>query len=100
MARLTSAEGEVLLDEFRRYLRDHGQPVTRPRDRVARVVLRSDEHLSVEQIHQQLGAHDLAHEADEVLCVRQDVCALIGSMLTRTFCRRLARRQLGAFLCC
>lgn len=54
MARLTSAEGEVLLDEFRRYLRDHGQPVTRPRDRVARVVLRSDEHLSVEQIHQQL----------------------------------------------
>ncbi|MPM96187.1 hypothetical protein SDC9_143345 [bioreactor metagenome] len=53
-----------------------------------------------EQIHQQPGARDLAHEAYEVLCVRQDVCALIGSMFTRTFCCRLARRQLGAFLCC
>jgi len=53
-----------------------------------------------EQIHQQPGTRDLAHEADKVLCVRQDFCALIGAMLTRTFRRRMARRHLGAFLCC
>ncbi|MDT4844832.1 hypothetical protein FQZ97_788010 [compost metagenome] len=53
-----------------------------------------------EQIHQQPGARDLAHEADEVLCVREDVCAVVGSMLAHTFLRRLARRRLGVFLCC
>jgi Fur family ferric uptake transcriptional regulator len=54
MARLSRAESEVLLDQFRRYLRDHGQPVTRPRDRVAQAVLLSDEHLSVDQIRRRL----------------------------------------------
>ena len=56
MARLSRAEGEVLLDRFRRHLKDHGQPVTRPRQQIARVVLLSDEHLSVEQIRRQLLA--------------------------------------------
>ena len=56
MARLSRAEGEVLLDRFRRHLKDHGQPVTRPRQLIARVVLLSDEHLSVEQIRRQLHA--------------------------------------------
>ena len=56
MARLSRAEGEVLLDRFRRHHKDHGQPVTRPRQQIARVVLLSDEHLSVEQIRRQLLA--------------------------------------------
>lgn len=54
MARLATGEGAALLEHFRRYLRDHRQPVTRQRDRVAEVVLLSDEHLSVEQIRRQL----------------------------------------------
>ncbi len=64
MARLATGEGEALLERFRRYLRDHRQPVTRQRDRVAEVVFLSDEHLSVEQIRralaQQGGAVGLA----------------------------------------
>ena len=54
MARLTSAEGAALLDRFRRYLRDHHQPVTRQRDYVAQTVFLSDEHLSVEEIRRTL----------------------------------------------
>ncbi len=54
MAHLTPAEGEVLLEKFRHHLRDHGQPITRPRERIARVVLLSAEHLSVEQIRRRL----------------------------------------------
>jgi len=55
MARLATGEGAALLEGFRRYLRDHRQPVTRQRDRVAEVVLLSDEHLSVEQIRRRLA---------------------------------------------
>jgi len=55
MARLATGEGAALLESFRRYLRDHRQPVTRQRDRVAEVVLLSDEHLSVEQIRRRLA---------------------------------------------
>lgn len=54
MARLTSAEGTALLERFRRYLRDHHQPVTRQRDYVAHTVFLSDEHLSVEEIRRKL----------------------------------------------
>jgi Fur family ferric uptake transcriptional regulator len=50
MARLARGEGAALLDRFRRYLRDHHQPVTRQRDLVAQVVFLSDEHLSVDEI--------------------------------------------------
>lgn len=56
MAHLASGEGAVLLERFRRYLRDHRQPVTRQRDRVAEVLLSSDDHLSVGQIRSQLRA--------------------------------------------
>jgi len=60
MARLGTGEGAALLERFRRYLRDHRQPVTRQRDQVAELVLLTDEHLSAEQIRRRLvdcGAH-------------------------------------------
>jgi Fur family ferric uptake transcriptional regulator len=55
MARLGTGEGAALLERFRRYLRDHRQPVTRQRDRVAAIVLTSDEHLSAEQVRRRLA---------------------------------------------
>lgn len=54
MARLASGEGTALLERFRRYLRDHRQPVTRQRDRVAELVLTSNDHLSAEQVRRRL----------------------------------------------
>ena len=54
MARLATGEGAALLDHFHRYLRDHRQPVTLQRDRVAMAVLSSEEHLSVEQLRRVL----------------------------------------------
>ncbi len=54
MARLSSAEGAALLERFRRYLRDHHQPVTRQRDQVAHIVFLSEDHLSVEEIRRKL----------------------------------------------
>jgi Fur family ferric uptake transcriptional regulator len=55
MPRLATGEGAALVERFRRYLRDRRQPVTRQRDRVAEVVLTSDEHLSAEQIRRRLA---------------------------------------------
>jgi Fur family transcriptional regulator, ferric uptake regulator len=54
MPRLASGEGAVLLERFRRYLRDHRQPITRQRDLVARTVFFSDDHPSVEGIRRAL----------------------------------------------
>ncbi len=54
MARLGKAEAEALAERFRRYLRDHRQPVTRQRDLVADIVFTSGDHLSVEGIHRRL----------------------------------------------
>ncbi len=54
MARLATGEGAALLERFRRYLRDHRQPVTRQREEIAEMVLTSDDHLSVEQIRRRL----------------------------------------------
>ena len=54
MANLDKAEGAALLERFRRHLREHHQPVTRQRDRVAQVVFRSDDHLSVDAIVREL----------------------------------------------
>ena len=42
MPRLARGEGAALLDRFRRYLRDHHQPITRQRNLVAQVVLLID----------------------------------------------------------
>lgn len=55
MARLGSGEGAALLERFRRYLRDHRQPVTRQRDRVATIVLTSDDHISADQLRKRLA---------------------------------------------
>jgi Fur family ferric uptake transcriptional regulator len=54
MPRLARGEGAALLDRFRRYLRDHRQPITRQRDLVAQVVLLADDHLSVDAIQRRL----------------------------------------------
>ena len=54
MPRLEKDEAAVLLDRFRRYLKDHHHPVTRQRDLVAEVVFLSGGHLSVEEIQRQL----------------------------------------------
>jgi Fur family ferric uptake transcriptional regulator len=54
MASLASGEGAALLERFRRYLREHRQPVTRQRDLVAQVVFLSHDHPSVEGIRRAL----------------------------------------------
>jgi Fur family ferric uptake transcriptional regulator len=48
-----------LLEQFRRYLREHSLPVTSQREQVAQVVLASGGHLSVEDIEQQLRGRGL-----------------------------------------
>lgn len=54
MPALGKAEGAALLDRFRRYLREHRQPVTRQRDLVAQVVFLSANHPSVDGIRRAL----------------------------------------------
>jgi Fur family ferric uptake transcriptional regulator len=54
MARLTRDEGAGLLERFRRYLRDHRQPVTRQRELIAETVFFSEDHLSVEAVQRRL----------------------------------------------
>jgi Fur family ferric uptake transcriptional regulator len=54
MPRVGQAEGQALLERFRRYLRDQHQPVTRQRDVVAEIVLQTDDHLSVGAIQRRL----------------------------------------------
>lgn len=58
MARLASGEGEALAEHFRRWLREHRQPVTRQREQVAELVFTSDDHLSVDQIRRRLRERD------------------------------------------
>jgi Fur family ferric uptake transcriptional regulator len=54
MPSLANGEGATLLERFRRYLREHRQPVTRQRDVVAQAVFLSDDHPSVEHIRRAL----------------------------------------------
>jgi Fur family ferric uptake transcriptional regulator len=54
MARLDKAEAAAHTERFRRYLREHHQPITRPRDLVAQVVFLAEDHLSVEAIRREL----------------------------------------------
>jgi hypothetical protein len=54
MARLDKAEAAAHTERFRRYLREHHQPITRPRDLVAQVVFLAEDHLSVEAISREL----------------------------------------------
>jgi len=53
------AEPSQLLQQFRRYLREHSLPVTSQREQVAEVVLEAGGHLSVEDIEQQLRQRGL-----------------------------------------
>ena len=50
----TSADGALLVDRFRRYLRDRRLPVTRQRVVVAEVLLDSRDHPSVEVLRRRL----------------------------------------------
>jgi Fur family ferric uptake transcriptional regulator len=54
MARLSKDEGAALLERFRRYLRDHRQPVTRQRELIAEAIILSEDHLSAEAIRRRL----------------------------------------------
>lgn len=54
MARLSPTERAELLERFHQYLREHHLPVTRPRDRIARAIFDTEEHLSAETLEQQL----------------------------------------------
>lgn len=57
---LAPAEAGPLVDQFRRYLRDHNLPVTSQRELVAQVIFSSREHLSVDDIERELrerGVH-------------------------------------------
>jgi Fur family ferric uptake transcriptional regulator len=54
MARLSRDEGATLLERFRRYLRDHRQPVTRQRELIAEAVILSDDHLSADAVKRKL----------------------------------------------
>ncbi len=54
MSSLADGEGTALLERFRRYLREHRQPVTRQRDLVAQTVFRADDHPSVDGIRRAL----------------------------------------------
>jgi len=80
MARLASGEGAALLERFRRYLRDHRQPVTRQRDRVAETVLTSDDHLSADQIRRRLTE---AGEAVGLATIYRTLDLLVESGLVR-----------------
>lgn len=59
MAHLSREERAALLERFRRWLRDHRLPVTRPRDLVAETVLGSEDHLSVDAIARRLRERGL-----------------------------------------
>jgi Fur family ferric uptake transcriptional regulator len=48
------AEPSPSLRLFRRYLKDHGLPVTKQRESVAEVVFASTEHLSVDEVEERL----------------------------------------------
>jgi Fur family transcriptional regulator, ferric uptake regulator len=53
-------DGNLLMEMFRRYLRDHNLPVTQQREAVAATVFFSDAHLSVGDIERVLEGRELA----------------------------------------
>jgi Fur family ferric uptake transcriptional regulator len=80
MPRLARGEGAALVERFRRYLRDHRQPVTRQRDIVAQVVLLAEDHPSVEGIRRALRARG---ENIGVATVYRTLDVLVQSGLVR-----------------
>lgn len=56
MARLAKSEATAYLDRFRRWLRDHNQPLTRQRELVAEELFTGDGHQSIEELRGRLAA--------------------------------------------
>ncbi len=73
-----------LLEEFRRYLREHSLPVTTQREQVAEVVLAAVGHLSVEDIEQQLRQRNL-HIGKATVYRTLDILARSGMITERDF---------------
>jgi len=73
-----------LLDEFRRYLREQGLPVTTQREQVAEAVLESRGHLSVEDIEQRLRERGL-HIGKATVYRTLDILARSGLITERDF---------------
>jgi Fur family ferric uptake transcriptional regulator len=80
MPPLASAEGAALLERFRRFLRDHRQPVTRQRDLVAQIVFLSEDHPSVDVIIRRLRERG---EAVGTATVYRTLDVLVESGLVR-----------------
>ncbi len=73
-----------LLEEFRRYLREQGLPVTAQREQVAEAVLKSRGHLSVEDIEQRLREQGL-HIGKATVYRTLDILARSGMITERDF---------------
>jgi Fur family transcriptional regulator, ferric uptake regulator len=73
-----------LLEEFRRYLREHALPVTTQREQVAEAVLASRGHLSVEEIEQRLRERGL-HIGKATVYRTLDILARSGMITERDF---------------
>jgi Fur family ferric uptake transcriptional regulator len=72
------------LEEFRRYLRERGLPVTTQREQVAEAVLESRGHLSVEDIEQRLRERGL-HIGKATVYRTLDILARSGMITERDF---------------
>lgn len=73
-----------MLEEFRRYLREHSLPVTTQREQVAEVVLAATGHLSVEDIEEQLRQRNL-HIGKATVYRTLDILARSGMITERDF---------------
>jgi Fur family ferric uptake transcriptional regulator len=84
MARLSRDEGVALLERFRRYLRDHRQPITRQRELVAETVMLSEDHLSAEAIQRRLKARGV-HVGTATIYRALDVLVASGLVKAHDF---------------
>ena len=73
-----------MLEEFRRYLREHALPVTTQREQVAEAVLDAGGHLSVEDIEQRLRERGL-HIGKATVYRTLDILARSGLITERDF---------------
>jgi Fur family ferric uptake transcriptional regulator len=80
MTHLTRDEGAALLERFRRHLSDHGHPLTRQRERIARTLLEAEEHLSIEELHERLTA---SGESPGLATIYRTVDLLVEAGLVR-----------------
>ena len=78
------SDDALLLEEFRRYLRERGLPVTTQREQVAQAVLQSRGHLSVEDIEQRLRGQNL-HIGKATVYRTLDILARSGMIAERDF---------------